>query len=238
MKELAIKAGFDAKPLLLDCEYDKFIRTLTGVVESLNKGDLFLFTFAGHGAACIDENYHINKYNEYEAICLRDGYVWDLEVGYILNQANKEARIITVYDCCHGDDPIELVSSSDDRGQRARLMRGRDADEHHRRALSAMIRRREEILKRTDLRIQAAGLHFAACGRNQLAKEDDYPGVGVRGHFSHAIERAYAEASPQTYRELLTEANGRMERARDQDPDLRPLRSSRPLSEHDPLFQL
>ena len=250
MNVIAERAGFVPEPPLLDCRVDEFKSALAETVAKIEKGDLFLFTFAGHGAKCESTSIKIKSDGKYEAICLRDGYCWDLEVGFLLNKVPAEATIITIYDCCFGNDPVKLNTGGKPVpslksalrkflgfGPRQRYLRGDGGTDHEHDKLQEMIVRRTEIRERNQLKITAPGYHFAACSREEVAKEEHYAGAGTRGRFSYAFQRAYNDGGNPTYSEMMGRINAYMSTYNDQHPCLKPLFSNNTIGSSNFLFE-
>ena len=250
MNGIAERAKFIPEPLLLDCRVDEFKSALEETVAKIEEGDLFLLTFAGHGAKCEGTGIEIKSDGIYEGICLRDGYCWDLEVGYLLNKVSPKATIITIYDCCFGNDPLRLGEDGDPapsfkeklrkffgRGSRERYLRGDSNTDHEKVEFQKMIARRPEIRERAQLKITAPGIHFAACSQGEVAKEKHYAGVGTRGRFSYAFQRAYYDGGDLTYSEMEKRIDDYMITYNDQHPSVEPLFSERTIDLNDVLFE-
>lgn len=101
MLGLAKGAGFDAKLLCAaDATRDAVIDTITAAAETLQAGDIFFLTFAGHGGQVKDMNGDEEDGKD-ETWVLYDGQLLDDELGVLWAKFEPGVRILVLSDSCH-----------------------------------------------------------------------------------------------------------------------------------------
>lgn len=99
MSKLAAGAGFEPPVLLRGKEatFDRVEKEVLKAAAALNDGDIFLFTFAGHGTEEPNESGGQNQ-----TIVLFDLIMFDHFIqGALWSQFNRGVRIVGVADSCH-----------------------------------------------------------------------------------------------------------------------------------------
>lgn len=104
MQTIAKSQGYQTQ--LLQDENAKKQQVINAIKQSLaqlNAGDIFLFTFSGHGTQYINTDSDLDNEpdNQDEALCLYDHALLDDELGALWSQANAGVRILMVIDACH-----------------------------------------------------------------------------------------------------------------------------------------
>jgi len=103
MLQVATLHGFSFSQLLLGAEatYNRVISGISGAASTLDAGDIFLFTFAGHGSGEVDRDNDELDHQD-ETILLFDGLLFDdvLRLEF-WPQFKAGVRILMVSDSCH-----------------------------------------------------------------------------------------------------------------------------------------
>lgn len=102
--------------------YQKIFACILNIVQNLDKGDLLVITYSGHGTQVQDHNGD-EKDKLDEAWCLYDGLIYDDDLQYLLSKAPGNARIVLISDSCHsgtmaknffpGDETRKFLDCSD-----------------------------------------------------------------------------------------------------------------------------
>jgi|SRR5215204_271516 len=128
MYYLAKLRGFTERRLLTDKEatfenVTKMIQYAAG--ELVSEGDVFLFTFAGHGTQVSDEDGELFEFQD-EAIVLHDRILIDdvLRRRY-WPKFNPGVRVIFVTDCCHGGTLLEAPLAATEPREADKIVRER-----------------------------------------------------------------------------------------------------------------
>jgi metacaspase-1 len=108
MEKLATAQGFEVLAVLRDSQgtrqavKDQF----TQAAKTLKSGDIFLFTYSGHGSFVPDENGdETDKFDE--TWCLYDGMLIDDEVYQMWQEFAPGVRVLVLLDCCHSGTAIK-----------------------------------------------------------------------------------------------------------------------------------
>ena len=101
-KDLAQEAGFSSVKLMLTKEatYSQVLGSLKEYSKELNKGDLLLLTYAGHGGTIPDINKDEDDGYD-ETWCLFDRQLVDDELFNSLKDFKEGVRILIISDSCH-----------------------------------------------------------------------------------------------------------------------------------------
>lgn len=103
MRDLALAAGFDALPALIDREANLTnVRQALVDARELEAGDRLLVTFVGHGGT-----ERIRQGHWDEAWCLHDGPLVDNEINNALCWLDRGVRVTVVSDSCFSGSILE-----------------------------------------------------------------------------------------------------------------------------------
>lgn len=110
MQALARQNGFETSLLLTEqATRANILAEIGAAAQKLEKGDIFLLTFSGHGGQ-IPKGAYAPPANAYdseatdeqdETWCLYDAQLLDDELNYLYRQFQTGVRILLVQDCCH-----------------------------------------------------------------------------------------------------------------------------------------
>jgi hypothetical protein len=123
MEKLALAQGFTVLGVLRDAQgtrqavKDAFAQA----AKTLKSGDIFLFTYSGHGSFVPDENGDETD-NSDETWCLYDGMLLDDEVNVMWQSFAPGVRILALLDCCHSGTAIKNFLAAG--GAAAKRVRG------------------------------------------------------------------------------------------------------------------
>ncbi|CAF1131597.1 unnamed protein product [Adineta steineri] len=88
----------------LDCDLIEFLNIIETFIKTIERDDLVLFYFAGHGKQNEDENYLLPSDYNYDHSEHECDYIVNnaINVKYIMNEINDKKCRITIYlfDCC------------------------------------------------------------------------------------------------------------------------------------------
>jgi hypothetical protein len=97
------RIGFKTS-LQLDCNYNKLKNQIDEFATTIERDDLVLFYFAGHGQQNEDENYLLPSDYDYDHLGDEHNYIVDhaINVKYIMKKIDSKKCRITIYlfDCC------------------------------------------------------------------------------------------------------------------------------------------
>jgi len=101
MKAIADASGFASTLLLTsDATRDRTISIFKDAAQELAMGDLFMFTYSGHGGQVKDVSGDEEDGSD-ETLCLYDGQLLDDEVNSLFAEFNQGVRILVLSDSCH-----------------------------------------------------------------------------------------------------------------------------------------
>lgn len=178
-------------------------------LSELSKGDIFLFTYSGHGTQ--DDNKDADSSDQDdqldEALCLYDFMLLDDELAALWSQAAAGVRILMVIDSCHSGtmsrdansaqvSPIPAARSLP-LENRLNLLKTRAGDYHQ-----AKIMARNTLTQKP---IQASICLLAACHDKQLSRDGDKHGlfteyllkVWNKGKFNGTYQQLVEKTSQQ-----------------------------------------
>ena len=129
MKGLAEAQGFDVIGLLTNGEGKRnaVLKAMAQAAKDLKPGDIFLYTYSGHGSQLPDFNKD-EADNFDETWCLFDGMFLDDEAYELWSRFREGVRIFALLDCCHSGTAIrnapDLFSGADAsrNGHKARML--------------------------------------------------------------------------------------------------------------------
>jgi metacaspase-1 len=108
MRGLAKSRGFDVMGMLIDGKGKRkaVIDAIKDAAETLKAGDLFLYTYSGHGSQLPDLNQDEADDRLDETWCLFDGMFLDDEAYNLWGRFREGVRVLTILDCCHSGTAI------------------------------------------------------------------------------------------------------------------------------------
>lgn len=110
MARIARERGFENVGLLLDDQATREAvkASISGAVEHLKAGDLFLFTYAGHGSQIPDFNADEPDRAD-ETLCLFNGMFIDDELYELWSRFADDVRIVMISDSCHSGSVLRAL---------------------------------------------------------------------------------------------------------------------------------
>ena len=102
MERIAAERGFEKRTVLLDeqATRDEVRNTIAAAAAELKAGDVFMFTYAGHGSQVPDFNSDEDDGAD-ETLCLFDGMLIDDELYELWSGFADDVRIVMISDSCH-----------------------------------------------------------------------------------------------------------------------------------------
>ncbi len=131
MRDLARNAGFTTLDVLLDKKgtREAVIGGIRTAAETLKSGDIFLYTYAGHGSQLPDFNDDEEDDRLDETWCLYDGMFLDDEAYELWATFREGVRVLAILDSCHSGSAIRAApnfltgsDNSDAEGRKARWL--------------------------------------------------------------------------------------------------------------------
>ena len=190
MEAVAADRGFGDRTILRDAQgtREAIIEACGDAARRLKAGDIFLFTYAGHGGQTKDFNRDEATGPDGdtldETLCLYDAQLIDDELYKIWSDFEEGVRVLAVFDCCHSGSMLRAsadLAAADPPGRgKARMMPL---------AVAAQVFRANEGFYRSlpssaigpDLStpyhelsypVRSSVLQLSACQSNQKAMED------------------------------------------------------------------
>lgn len=126
MELLARDRGYTDRTVLTDAKAtrDAVFEVAADAAKSLKAGDIFLFTYAGHGGQIPDLNKDEAAGPDFdqmdETLCLFDGQMIDDELYKIWSDFAEGVRIVAVFDCCHAGTMLRAGARDGDTSDRPR----------------------------------------------------------------------------------------------------------------------
>jgi len=133
LAELTGSLGYKAK-LLLDekATRDAVISAIKATASRMKAGDIFVFTYSGHGGQVPDYSGDEVKDTPYdvldETLCLFDGQLVDDELYVLWAGFPRDTRVLVLSDCCHSGTNIRarradaMLAANPPPNERPRLM--------------------------------------------------------------------------------------------------------------------
>lgn len=108
MDALAKAAGFKKRTVLLssDATRDAVRKAIAAAASELKAGDIFLYTYSGHGSQAPDFNKDEADKKD-ETWCLFDGMLIDDEAYDLWLRFAEGVRVLALMDCCHSGSNIK-----------------------------------------------------------------------------------------------------------------------------------
>lgn len=195
MRDLASSRNFEAElipPSLAN--YSTVITKLLGAAQASNPGDIFLFTFAGHGTGELDDG-NDEKDRQDEALVLTDTLLFDDDLRLKVWPAFKKGvRVLMIADSCHSGSVAALTVESK---PKAPVLREISA-ETRRKHLKEYRHFYRQLVTPVYAPIEANVLLLAAC-EDFDTTPDGYP----HGDFTQALLNVLSTSSPANYHELI-----------------------------------
>ncbi len=125
MEKLALAQGFKVLAVLRDSQGTRQAvkDTFTQAAKALKSGDIFFFSYSGHGSFVPDENGDEPDHAD-ETWCLYDGMLIDDEVNLLWQAFAPGVRIFVLLDCCHSGSAIRDFLAAGGGAQPAKRARG------------------------------------------------------------------------------------------------------------------
>jgi hypothetical protein len=218
MEKIAQLKGFEPHRLIgPNASYLNVIDKIRYAATELQKGDIFLFTFAGHGFQEADRGEQDEADFEDETILLYDFELYDDVLRQTLwPQFRPGVRILMIADSCHsGTVAMRIEEHTSDSVEERSSTRHRDSeivvltpDGLVARTVSAQTMRQHRSRARRfyeqpffpiiDPPIHASVLLLAACGDAETTGDGDTNGV-----FTAAMLKVLNQSNPQDYRDFI-----------------------------------
>lgn len=113
MKAIAETAGFETKSLLTAAATRAaVISEIRSAAETCRPGDIFLYTYAGHGTQVPDVNGDEPDDQVDEAFCLYDGMLIDDEIYDLWRGFKEGVRVLVVSDSCHSGSVTRAIRAA------------------------------------------------------------------------------------------------------------------------------
>lgn len=196
MQQLAASRGFESNRLVdAEATRDAVVAEVQRAAKSLGDGDIFLFTYAGHGGQLpdlnLDEDHGPDGDTLDETLCLYDGQLIDDELYRLWAEFEEGVRVVTVFDCCHSGSVVRaqprLVpestpgtngSGGGSPGGKVRVMPlsrsaavyRRNAD-FYRSVAVGLSSPNSAVVREVDYPVRATVIQLSACQSNQVARE-------------------------------------------------------------------
>lgn len=247
MCAIARSRGFETT--LLKTEEATSARVMEEIEKAaatLEAGDVFLLTYAGHGSQVDDRN-HDERDGKDETWCLYDRMLLDDERQVALAKFVADVRIVVVVDGCHSGTTMDLDDGATLRGPAEAAVASavtrsacsgtrtmpRDVAGAVYEAKKKEYDEIQDALPRPRPRLNASVLLISAC------KDDELAGDGKRnGHFTEALKTVWAQGKfdgdyrdfhvqithelETDYEEAVARAGGDATKVNKQTPSLRP----------------
>jgi hypothetical protein len=194
MYNLACARNFEAELIpASQANHATVITKLLDAAHSSKPGDIFLFTFAGHGTGESDDGVDEDDGQD-EALVLTDVLLFDDELRLkVWPEFKKDVRVLMIADSCHSGTVAAFTGS----GIKAPVMReiSSETRERHLKEYRQFYR---QLVAPVYAPIEANVLLLAACGDFEKTP-DGFP----HGEFTQALLNVINTSSPANYRELI-----------------------------------
>ena len=194
MYELARARKFEAELIPASrANHSTVITKLLDAAHESKPGDIFLFTFAGHGTGESDCDQDEGDRQD-EALVLTDVLLFDDELRLkVWPEFKKGVRVLMIADSCHSGTVASLTGS----GESKAVMReiSSETREEHLKEYRQFYR---QLVTPVYAPIEANVLLLAACGDFEKTP-DGFP----HGDFTQALLDVINTSSPANYRELI-----------------------------------
>ena len=206
MAEIAQAQGFSVKSLLTKAATRQNVMSeLTKAAASLQRGDIFLLSYSGHGGQVPDRNNDENDGQD-ETWCLYDGELIDDEIDLLLGKFAPGVRILVFSDSCHSGTVIKAAFSQGTAAVRSASI---GSTEVRYRAMPPEVARRtyrknkdfydnlqkDPALKTARDSVHACALLISGCQDNQLSSDGTFNGL-----FTGTMLQVWNEGRARNYR--------------------------------------
>lgn len=131
MEGIARASGFEVMGLLKshDATRQAVIGRIEDAAKRLKAGDIFLFTYAGHGSQMPDFNKdEADDDGQDETFCLYDAMLVDDELYELWGKFREDVRVLVVSDSCHSGTNVRLIREAAETAADLDLPRARVLD--------------------------------------------------------------------------------------------------------------
>jgi len=200
MRDLAEERGFVTELIRgQDATSVTVVAKLLEAAAVSQPGDIFLFTFAGHGTGEFDPSSEEDD-NQDEALLLYDGLLFDDQLsGGIWPNFQQGVRVLMIADSCHSGTVAALIlgGATQDRDTRVREISQETRAEH----LKTYRHFYRQLAVPVFAPIAANVLLLAACGDLDTTPDGDPHGV-----FTAALLQVIQDGKPKNYADLIAKA--------------------------------
>ena len=188
MENLTSSLGYRAQNLITDhAKSTAVIRAIEGAARDLEKGDIFVLTYSGHGGQVPDTNGDEVDGKD-ETWVLHDRQLVDDELHELYTQFKSGVRILVLSDSCHSGTvtralyeeiaPIEVKAGMRAHSTiRGKMMPREVANEVYNRNKAEYERIQAETKGATDKSPEATVILISGCQDNQLSSDGDVNGL-------------------------------------------------------------
>ena len=197
MRELAHGRGYLTELILgSDVTYARATAALLAAADVSQPGDIFLFTFSGHGAGEFDSDSDEPDIQD-EALLLFDALLLDDDLRLsIWPKFRRGVRVLIIADSCHSGTVATVPNSPAPEAERAQVMEiPIETRQQHFRQYGRFYRKLAVPLLAS---IEASVLLLAACGDFETTLDGNPLTM-----FTAAMLRVVNEQSPTDYRDLI-----------------------------------
>lgn len=201
--------GFEVTPLL-DGQGTSaaILGQIKSAAQTLRSGDLFVFTFSGHGAQT--PNSGDDDEAKDQLLMTADGHIVDDQLGALWRTFESGVRIVVVTDSCHSGSVVRELQNPDGSLSVRELEIGRP------RLMSIGLdmpatRSARDATPGNIEGLRASLIHLAACRDPEVASD-----IGNNGEFTHAFMQAW-RVENESYATLF---EGIKRRVRGQTPQM------------------
>jgi metacaspase-1 len=238
MFQMATDSGYTpAKMLNEDATTGKFLAFVNEKADMLESGDIFLITFSGHGALCVDTNMDEQDHMD-EAWVFYDRMLLDDEAHICWAKFKPGVRVVIVSDCCYSgallDHEVCNPATHKHADNRSRFVSVNEASRviHDNQECYLEVLRALPDIK--PLQIQASVLQLMACRKNELALEYDFY---MHGIFTYTLLEVWKNCHFTNYHNFLLVVAATIRRST-QHPDIMTLGMGSLLYQYQKPFEI
>lgn len=195
MRDLAQRRGFIPELINgVDASYATVTAKLLSAATVSNPGDIFLFTFSGHGTGQTDLDGDEDD-NQDEALLLYDALLFDDELRLKIWPSFKPGvRVLMIADSCHSGTVAKFLKKAWREDAQALQISAETRQQH----LTEYREFYAHSVVPVRASIEANVLLLAACQDNELTQDGDPLTV-----FTAALLRVVNDQNPQNYPDLI-----------------------------------
>jgi len=232
MKEIADSLGYTSKLLLTNqAEKNKVINEIENISTELFDGDIFLFTFSGHGGRIPNPEWKRDPELSDETICLYDEMLVDDELRYLYwPKFKKGVRIVCVFDSCHSGGMIKAVAQG--KWTIEKTIPNDKIKETFKLNKARYLKIQDKIIRNILAEVAASVCIFAACKQSQVA----LAGVEFSMFTQHLLE-IWQSGGFNTLKNLCEKVKYSINNYSSHTPNLEPIKNkvSKSLEHSDPF---